>query len=78
MAEGSVTVRWMRYGAVESETFGTEDEAADYGVTLQEAGDGAVLGARFADGRTIERDAWPAFRDAQQRRDVLDARWRAG
>ena len=65
--EFPVALWWVHYNSPDYELYETEQEAADYGTYLEDDGQGAVLGVQFADGRTIARRDWAAYREAKQR-----------
>lgn len=73
-APGKTVALWyVRHYETRYDLWETEAKAADYGVFLQNEDDGPhILGVQFADGRTIERDAWPEWRAAEERER---ARW---
>jgi len=59
------------------EVYGSEDEAADAAVAMIEANTAAPCGVQYPDGRTIEREEWPAFREAEDRHKRMQAGWLA-
>jgi len=67
MSTGTVALWYSRYMSSDYELCDSEDAAAGLGVGMEDSGGAVVLGVQFADGRTIERDSWPAFAAAQER-----------
>lgn len=66
MSTDSVALWYSRYHSPDYELCDSEEEAARLGVGMEDSGGASVLGVQFADGSTIERDNWPAFRAAQE------------
>lgn len=66
MSESTQCALWyMRYFQVYYDLCESEEEAATNAVAMQDAGSGSVLGVQFPDGRTVKREDWTAFDDAQ-------------
>jgi len=61
-------VWYMRHYSAYYELCEDEQQAVSYAYALVDAGEGAVLGVQFADGRLVERDEWQALADYQNER----------
>jgi hypothetical protein len=67
MSTDSVALWYVRYHSPGYVLCDSEEEAAELGVGMEDSGGASVLGVQFSDGRTVERDSWPAFAAAQER-----------
>lgn len=67
MSTDSVALWYARHHSPGYGLCDSEEEAAELGAGMADSGGASVLGVQFADGRTIERDSWPAFEAAQER-----------
>jgi hypothetical protein len=60
------------------EICGSEAEAGDRAVSIEDSDQGAVLGVQFPDGSVLGRDAWAEYRAARERRECALDHWIAG
>lgn len=63
----SVALWYSRYMSPGYELCDSEEEAAGLAWGMEDSGGAAVLGVQFSDGRTIERENWPALEAVQER-----------
>lgn len=74
MTADSVAVWYWRSYSLHFDLFDDEEEAAEQAVWMEDAGEAAIQGVQFADGRTFTRNNWPAYQVAYQReRDAKKA-----
>lgn len=60
---------YWRYHSPHYEIHDSEEEAAASALEMTDKAEGWPDGVQFADGRTVRLDDWPAYREAQARRD---------
>ena len=67
-AASEVALWYMRYMSPGYMICDDEEDAAGIGAAMTDDGGASVLGVQFQDGRTIAREEWPAYAEAEKRR----------
>jgi hypothetical protein len=60
---------YVRHHAPRFELCGSEEDAVQRGMWVEEHGDGSVLGVQFADRNAVPREEWRAWQEGQRQRE---------
>ena len=70
VSEPTCALWYMEYGRCAYVLCDDEADAASFACSMEDQEYGIALGIQFVEGRTIERDAWPALDAERDRRDA--------
>jgi hypothetical protein len=68
MSEPTCAVWYWVHGGIYVELCDTEEEAVWFALSLADSGNGAVAGVQHKDGSYVDRDAWAAIEEEDNRR----------